>query len=175
MLIALPTLLDPNFRRSVVLLCDHGPDGSLGVVINKPLSVETGDLLEDYPVLTQSGNVFDGGPVGKNSMLILCRGQNGPEGHSIFNDLYLANDLDRFKSDPPGGEAHDQIRCFLGYAGWAPDQLQNELNAGAWHVINGDSSLVFDAEPSVLWQELIRRIGGPWAMYGEMPADPSLN
>ena len=175
LLVALPTLLDPNFRRTVVLICEHGPEGSMGLVVNRPLEVEVSQLvLEEFPILTGTGKLFSGGPVGKDSLVILRRGPGAPEGHPILHDVHLAQDFELFRDAESLGEDED-IRCFSGYAGWGADQLETELKSGAWELLDGDSTLVFDADPTVLWNEMIRRIGGPWSVYADMAPDPSMN
>jgi len=175
LLIALPTLLDPNFWQTVVLICEHGPEGSMGLVVNRPLEVEVSQLaLEEYPILTEAGKLSAGGPVGRDSLLILRRGSNLSEGHQIFHDVFLAQDFESFRNAGLLKEDED-IRCFSGYAGWIGGQLEQEIQSRAWELLDGDSTLVFDADPKVLWSEMIRRIGGEWARYADMSPDPSMN
>src|SRR3989338_6568022 len=97
LLIAMPTLIDPHFRRTVVLLCEHGPDGTLGLIVNRPTEVEVSTLISDLSGPPGAERVFAGGPVGKNGMLILChmqdpnlRGASEASGHEIFENLFLA-------------------------------------------------------------------------------------
>lgn len=173
-LVAMPALADPNFRRTVVLLCEHGPDGALGLVVNRPTEVEVSTLLDDVAALAGAERVFAGGPVSKNGMLVLCRGAAVAENHAVLPGVFLAQDLAVLRRPEvlgPNGE----FRCFLGYSGWAPGQLESELAAGAWCVVAADASLVFDAAPEALWPEMMRRLGPEWAMYASMPADPTLN
>ena len=173
-LIALPTLLDPNFCRTVILLCDHGAEGSMGLVINRPTDVEVSALINDYPVLANAGRVYTGGPVSRNAMLILCRGNSSIEGHGVLKDVTLAKDIEIFK-ESHGWKWTGDLRCYLGYAGWAPGQLEAEMESGAWALMEGDSVLLFDREPDLLWHGLIEKVGGPWAVYASMPPDPSMN
>ena len=174
LLIAMPMLIDPNFRQTVILLCEHGPDGSLGLVVNRPTDVEVSTLVQDFPDLASAEWVYAGGPVGRNAMLVLCRGNDTPEEPGILKDVFLAKDLEMLKFQGQLG-LEGRIRCYVGYAGWAPGQLEAEVNAGAWHLIPGDSSLIFDANPATLWQEMMARIGGECAIYATMPPDPSVN
>jgi putative transcriptional regulator len=174
LLIATPMLVDPNFRQTIVLLCEHGPDGSLGLVVNRPTDVEVSTLVHDFPDLANSGQVYSGGPVGQNAMLVLCRGNEPSEERGILEDVFLAKDLEMLKFPEYLGP-EGKIRCYLGYAGWAPGQLEAEVNAGAWHLIPGDPELIFDANPATLWQEMMARIGGECAIYANMPPDPSVN
>ncbi|MGH7274455.1 MAG: YqgE/AlgH family protein [Nitrospiria bacterium] len=173
-LIALPTLQDQNFRQAIILLCEHGPDGSLGLVVNRPTNVEVSTLIEDLPELDAAGQVYAGGPVGKNGMLILCRGDATFEDRAILEDVFLAHDIDVLKIPWLRGRA-GEIRCYVGYAGWAAGQLEAEVNAGAWRVLEGDSKLIFDANLAILWQEMMLQIGGECAIYASMPPDLSLN
>ncbi len=176
LLVAMPTLHDPNFRHSVVLLCEHGPDGSLGLVINRPTAVEVATLINDLPDLPARGRVFAGGPVAKDGLLILCLGAAAePDGgHRILPDVYLAKDVSVMRAPErlgPGGE----LRCYVGYAGWAAGQLEAELATGAWSVRPAESRLVFAPDVETVWPEMMRRLGGRWALFAGMPPDPSLN
>lgn len=174
LLIATPSLLDPNFRQAVVLLCEQGPEGALGLVVNRPTEVEVSTLISDLPGMAASERIFAGGPVGKNGMLILCRGAAGLYGHEVLDDIFLAKDAEILKTPEilgPKGE----VRCFVGYAGWSPGQLELEIQSGAWRIENGSADLIFDAEPSLLWPQMIRRMGKEWAVYTTLPADPGFN
>ncbi len=146
----------------------------MGLVVNRPSELEVSALIQEFPALAQAGRVYAGGPVSKNALLFLCRG-NAVEGtHNILEDVYLAKDLDMFKT--PGLLNMDrEIRCFLGYAGWAPGQLETEIKAGAWALMPSNSRLIFDADTTILWQDMMRRMGGQWSVYGFMPPDPSMN
>ncbi|MBI3804859.1 MAG: YqgE/AlgH family protein [Nitrospirae bacterium] len=174
LLISMPILSDPNFRQSVVLICEHNTEGALGLILNRPTEVGVSALIEDFPKLTGSDCVYAGGPVAKNGMLILCRSEGLFEGHTILKDVFLAKDLEELKTPGvlgPNGE----IRCYLGYAGWAAGQLEGELEIGAWRPLPADSNLIFDAEPTLLWPQMMRRLGTEWAFYATLPLDPSMN
>ncbi len=174
LLIAMPILVDPNFRQTVVLLCEHGPNGSLGLVINRPTEVDASTFVDELPDLAGTGQIYAGGPVSKDAMLVLCHGHETLEDQSILKNVFLVKDLEMLKlTGQIGPEA--RIRCYLGYAGWAPGQLEAEITAGAWRPIPGDTGLIFDANPTTLWQEMITQIGGEWSIYATMPPDPSLN
>jgi putative transcriptional regulator len=173
MLVALPTLLDPNFRQTLVLLCEHGPEGTMGLVINRPTEVEVSALVDEFPALSQSGLVYSGGPVSKNAMLVLFRDEVGEEeGHGILDNVFLAKNLEMFRGS---GFSDQDVRCYLGYAGWGPGQLENEMKSGAWALMPADPGMVFESDPSLLWQDMMQRLGGDWSVYASLPADPSLN
>lgn len=173
-LIAMPVLLDPNFRQTVVLLWDHGPEGSMGLVVNRPTELEVSTVINDFPMLADAGRLYAGGPVARNALLVLCRGKAIDEGQGILKDVFLAKDLEVLKTSGLW-KSDEEIRCYLGYAGWAPGQLEAEVQSGAWRLIPGDSRLIFETDPAILWQEMIRRMGGPWTVYASMPPDPSMN
>ncbi|MFQ5780263.1 MAG: YqgE/AlgH family protein [Nitrospiria bacterium] len=173
-LVAMPMLNDPNFRQTVVLICEHGREGTLGVVVNRPTEIAVSTLVDDFPDVTGTERIYSGGPIAKNGMLILCRGNMAYESHPILEGVFVAKDLDTLKI--PGALGPDgEIRCYLGYGGWAPGQLEDEIQSGAWSVLPSDSTLIFDAEPTILWPQLMRRLGSRWALYASMPLDPSMN
>ncbi len=173
-LVSSPTLRDPNFWQTVILLCEHGPEGSLGVIINRPTEVEVSTAVNSLPNLGGVGRVYAGGPVQKSAMLILCYGNEPPEESTILKNVFLAKDLDMLKIPGLLGP-EGKLRCFLGYAGWGQGQLEAELKAGAWELQPAESDLIFDADPSSLWQKMMHRMGGEWEIYSTMPPDPSLN
>ncbi|MFQ5597310.1 MAG: YqgE/AlgH family protein [Nitrospiria bacterium] len=174
LLIAMPKLDDPNFRQTVILLCEYSPDGALGVVLNRPTELAVSTLIDGFQEVTGGEKVFAGGPVSKNGMLILCRSERFCDGHSVFDGVFVPKDLEKIKSPGALGDL-GEIRCFLGYAGWAPGQLEAELAEGSWKTLPSDSTLIFDADPSVLWPQMMRRLGKGWALYASMPIDPSMN
>ena len=104
----------------------------MGLVINRPTEVEVSALVDEFPALTQTGLVYSGGPVSRNAMLVLFRGEDLQEGHGILENVFLAKTLDVFRSS---GFSDQDVRCYLGYAGWGPGQLENEMKSGAWTVM----------------------------------------
>ncbi|MFQ5588296.1 MAG: YqgE/AlgH family protein [Nitrospiria bacterium] len=175
LLVAMPKLNDPNFRQTVILLCEYGPDGALGVVLNRPTEMAVSMLMDGFQEEDGEKKVYVGGPVARNGMLILCRSEETPyDSHSVFDGVFVPKDLEKIKTAGALG-ASGEVRCFLGYAGWAPGQLEDELSEGAWSLMPSDATLVFDADPSFLWAQMMRRLGDRWSFYATMPADPSLN
>lgn len=176
-LVAAPSLRDPNFRQTVVLLCEHGPEGALGVVVNRPTGMLLSEVLPQVPVLEGQGHVFfTGGPVQPSHVLILYRLSEEPaDTHHVFDGVYLGGDpnsLERVLTVPEGSEA---VRAYVGYSGWGAGQLENELKTGSWILLPGDHTVVFEKDPSQIWPDILRSLGEPYARYAEMPADPSLN
>jgi len=176
MLVAMPTLLDPNFRQTVVLLCEHGAGGAMGLVVNRPTTVL---LSKNYPeavrLCGREETVFVGGPVQTDALMILYQGNPAPNSHAVLEECHLTGDLQRLESLDrflsPGG----RIRFYQGYAGWAPGQLEMELSAGGWKLMPGDPNVVFQPDPLRIWPKMIQSFGEDWAAYAEMPPDPRLN
>ncbi len=175
LLVALPKLNEPNFRQTVILLCEYGPDGALGVVLNRPTELAVSMLIDGFQNDTGEEKVYAGGPVAMNGMLILCRSdETQNEGHNIIDGIFVPKDIEKIKTVGALGPS-GEVRCFLGYAGWAQGQLESELSEGAWALLPSDSTLIFDADPVFLWSQMMRRLGKKWALYASMPLDPSLN
>jgi len=174
LLVAMPKLNDPNFRQTVILLCEYSEDGALGVVLNRPTELAVSTLIDGFQGVTGGERVYAGGPVAKNGMLILCRSDLYCDGHSVFDGVFVPKDLEKIKAPGALGD-YGEIRCYLGYAGWTSGQLETELEEGAWEILPSDSTLIFDVDPSILWSQMMRRLGNKWAFYATMPLDPSLN
>ena len=178
-LIASPGLLDPNFRRSVVLLCDHGPESSMGLVVNRPMQVSAAKFLpqlENLPA-RDSTLVHCGGPVETHRLLVLRHGPtDGELFHEVLSNVSLVSDIDTALGDESERQsAIPDYRFFLGYAGWGERQLAQELEEQAWIVRSASASLIFDTPPAQMWSEALRELGGIYQLYAEMPIDPSMN
>ena len=136
LLLATPPLVDPNFDRTVVLVLEHGDDGSLGLVLNRPTDEEVDEMLPTWrPLITGQAVLFDGGPVEEEAIIGLAWVRDLPEvGFADLDEglgtLDLSEDPDAFD-----GRVED-LRLFRGYAGWAPGQLEDELAANAWIVVD---------------------------------------
>ena len=176
LLVATPTLLDPNFARTVVLLLQHDEqDGALGVVLTRPTETGVGEVLPEWAgAAAGPAVVFAGGPVQPTAAVCLGRLSNpgGPvEGWAPLPDPLLGTvDLDR---SPWPGLA--EVRVFAGYAGWAAAQLEAEVEQGAWWVLDALPGDAFTPRPELLWEQVLRRQGPPLAYAVTFPADPSLN
>jgi putative transcriptional regulator len=172
LLVATPDLRDPNFSRTVVLMLEHGTEGALGVVLNRPIELRVAEVLPDWADLTAApACLFVGGPVAPTSVIGLGRGE-GPLFETLFDGLgTLDLDLDPDAYAP----VITGLRVFVGYAGWSPGQLELELAAGGWLVLALDPSDPFTPDPSRLWQQVLRRQGGRTAMFASAPEDPSTN
>lgn len=176
-LVASPALRDPNFRQAVVLLCEYGAEGALGVIVNRPTAMSLTEAVPQIPVLEGQGHVlFSGGPVQTNQVMVLYRVTEDPgETHHVFDGVYLGGNLGVLERLMITPNTDESFRAFMGYSGWAPGQLENEMKTGSWLTLPGDSSLVFEKDPVQVWPDIFRSLGGQFAMYADMPVDPSLN
>jgi putative transcriptional regulator len=163
LLVAHPSLMDPNFEQTVVLVCEHGTEGTLGVILNRPTAVPLSEALPNLSVLKGTSYVlFAGGPVRPDGILMLFRIVEAPDRLSkILERVYLGLSreiLERVITDPHPTET---FRAYAGYAGWAPGQLEFEMAMGSWAVIPADPSSIFDKAPETLWAELVEAIQAP--------------
>jgi putative transcriptional regulator len=176
LLVATPTLYDPNFFRSVVLVLEQGDDGALGVVLNRPSDTAVAETLPAWkPVASEPDVVFVGGPVSPDAAIGVARVGNAEEAEGwapLFGPLGTV-DLGRDPAELPVDVQN--VRVFAGYAGWSEGQLDGELEAGGWFVIDAAPDDVFTSEPEGLWASVLRRQGGRLAMFASAPPHPSMN
>jgi putative transcriptional regulator len=177
LLVATPSLVDPNFAGSVVLLLDHDGDGSLGVVLNRPSAITVASVLPDWAASVDPPEVlFEGGPVSTDAALAVALVPDaGPDpiGFRCLFDRTGIIDLDT----PPEvlAPAITRMRVFAGYSGWGTGQLQGEIDEGSWYVVDSTAHDIFDAEPGGLWSAVLRRQPGSLAWVSTRPTDPTLN
>lgn len=165
-LLATPSLQDPNFRRAVVLLFHHTPDGALGLVVNRPSKRNLGELLDlievkpDPPAVAMRDlPVLVGGPVSPGSGWLIFEGKD-PEGMSfkVQDDLRVTGSMDVFRMmlerGPPGG-----VAFLLGYAGWGPGQLDHEMEAGAWMAAPVEREALFEWPYEDRWRRAFLSLG----------------
>ena len=175
LLISEPFLPDPNFERTVVLLCEHNEEGSFGFVLNKPSILRVKEVLED--VLSIDSIVYVGGPVQQDTLHFIHRNTTVDNAVEIAPNVYWGGDFETLvtkvdTSQIPG----DDIRFFLGYSGWGPGQLDAELEQDSWIVCNFiNEQLLFDTEPQVMWRKALESMGGRFSVYSNYPTDPRLN
>jgi putative transcriptional regulator len=171
LLIAAPQLLDPNFRRTVVLIADHGDEGAMGVILNRPSGMTVSDAAPDLePLVGPEAPIFAGGPVQPTSGVVLAEVAEADE--PVFGDVVLVPGLGELADVIDGAES---VRVFAGYAGWGPGQLDGELEREDWILEPALPSDVFSEDPESLWGTVLERKGGQYALLARMPEDPSLN
>jgi putative transcriptional regulator len=176
LLVATAAIGDPNFERTVVLLLDHDEDGALGVVLNRPSELWARDVLPGWSDLAVTpGVVFAGGPVEQEGIIGLGRrSDRAPEGpFQVTVGAVGVVDLSVEPIDAIG--TVDGIRFFAGYASWGPGQLESELLAQAWWIVDADPADPLTDHPDDLWAEVLRRQPEPLRRWSFYPPDPSWN
>jgi putative transcriptional regulator len=176
LLVATPPLVDPNFDRTVVFVLEHGGEGTLGLVLNRPSDGRVGDAIPEWGDLAASpGVVFVGGPVAPESVIALARSDVVEEHDGWVPILPGIGTVDLARSPREIEAPVDAVRVFLGYAGWAPGQLEGELAQGAWLVVDFALDDAFAHDPSSLWRTVLRRQRASIAMFANCPSDPTTN
>jgi putative transcriptional regulator len=174
LLLAAPTLLDPNFKRTVVLIGVHSEDGAMGVVLNRPSAVTVGEAVPQLEgVVGSLDTVFVGGPVQPTSVVVLAE----------FLEPELAGVLVAGRIGFPAPDAGieelanatERRRVFAGHAGWGSGQLDAEIANGDWIADPVQPEDVFTEVPEELWASVLIRKGGSYALLARMPVDPSVN
>lgn len=161
LLVSAAHLIDPNFRRTVVLVLEHSAEGALGVVLNEPLDLDARGILPEWDDrLVAPHVVFRGGPVSPEVALGIGRIGDGPP---------IVVDLEE------DAEGVDAVRFFSGYSGWAPHQLDAELSDDDWHVVPAHPDDAFTDDPDGLWRRVVARMAGDDVLLSTLPMDPRLN
>ncbi len=175
LLISEPYLPDPNFQRTVVLLCDHNDDGTFGFILNKSAKIQLKELIDidiDF-----NPEVFIGGPVQRDTLHFLHKSKEFNDGVEIKKDLYWGGDFEHLITMAQTNQIRiEDFRFFIGYSGWGIEQLDQEINENSWIVtrgLHGDTLLNTDAE--YLWEEILKSMGGKYEMFSKYPLDPRLN
>ena len=162
LLVATAGLQDPNFVRSVILILAHTDEGALGVVLNRPGGLPVAEVLPRWADRAAEPRVvFVGGPVQPDTALCLGATPTGWRTVDVEED--------------PEQAGTSRIRLFAAYAGWSSSQLEAEIQAGGWYVIDPHPDDPFTSEPETLWRRVLRRQGGALALASTSPDDPSLN
>lgn len=175
-LISTPDIDSGTFFRSVVLICEHNPNGSFGIVINKPLELDLPEEIINMDILTNPHiGVRAGGPVQTNQMMLLHTSDQIPQQTlQICEGVYLGGDL-HFLQDILTNEEGPQVNLCFGYAGWNAGQLEREFLDGQWFLHPASARYLFSVQPEKLWQTLLREMGGKYASLSMIPEDLSLN
>ena len=175
LLVAAPPLVDPNFDRTVVLMLEHGESGALGIVLNRPSTTTVQDVFPEWRKLVSPPAVaFAGGPVATDAVIALARLRTPPvDGFTgVLDDLGTIN----LANDPLDlGGSLIALRVFAGYAGWAPFQLEAEMEQGAWFDVALQADDPFAAAPDRLWRDVLRRQHGRLSVFSTFPEDASVN
>jgi putative transcriptional regulator len=174
LLIAGPTLLDPNFWRTVVLVVEHTDEGALGLVLNRPSETAVAEAVPQLEELVDPADqLYIGGPVQPSSVIVLAEFEDAGDAALLaFDDVGVLGTGPAPEELSAGVKAG---RAFVGHTGWGPEQLDSELERGDWILEPATLGDAFTAEPTDLWAEVLTRKGGSYALVARMPPDPSLN
>ncbi|MBK8705001.1 MAG: YqgE/AlgH family protein [Saprospiraceae bacterium] len=175
LLIAEPFMLDPNFKRAAVLLCEHSAEGSIGFILNKPLGMRIDELIEDFPEF--DSEVFFGGPVQTDTIhYIHSVGDLLEESVKLTDGVYWGGDFEKLKFLISSQLILPQdIRFFLGYSGWSEGQLADEIVYGSWVLAEMYANYVFKSRPDQLWQQAMYNKGNAYTVIARMPENYSAN
>ncbi len=175
LLLAEPFIIDPFFKRTVILVCDHGKEGSFGFVLNNYVEVELSQLIEDFP--DDKIHVSIGGPVKSSNLFYLhTKGEVIPNSVAIMDGLYFGGDFDVLKEKVVNGEvALKDVRFFLGYSGWGVGQLDDELGEKSWFVTKVNAATVMHFDEKDMWRGIMRKLGKKGQLVANFPEDPELN
>lgn len=174
LLLADPFMNDPSFRRSVIFIAEYGPAGSVGFVLNKPTDFLFNDIVDDFPDFP--ARVYLGGPVEGGNLHFLHRVPNLPDSYEVGKGIYWGGSLEALKGMMIAGTLSiNDVRFFIGYSGWEPNQLEDELSQKSWIVAPDARPYIFSDQPSSLWSRLLRSLGDEYALLVHSPRHPSLN
>lgn len=196
LLVANPLLPDPNFDRTVVLLLAHNAEGALGLVLNRPSQMGVAEPLPQWEHLAAEPAVlFLGGPVQHQAVICLARtapgadeagaadrpgpgpgaaGEGAEADDEVWKEVAPGIGTIDLDGDPADVVGHSrQVRMFAGYAGWSAGQLEGEIGAGAWWVVEAETGDAFTLDPGQLWKRVLRRQPLPLAYVSWYPDDPS--
>jgi putative transcriptional regulator len=172
LLVSSPALIDPNFRKTVVLIAHHDEDGAMGLVLSRPSEVAATDALPALDGLPGAHDpIFVGGPVQPEAFMVLAE----------FDDVdeAAAPIIGRLGFMPAEAEPDDlsirRLRLFAGYSGWGEGQLEAELAEDSWIVVDAQPDDAFADDPDELWRAVLHRKGSAFALMERMPFDPGLN
>jgi putative transcriptional regulator len=176
LLISEPFLIDPNFRRSVILITDYQPEGTLGFVINHASSLLLKDLVPEMP--DADFPVYIGGPVATDTIHFLHRCYDKLlDGIEVAKGIYWGGNFEALKILITNGSIKPhEVKFFIGYSGWAPDQLKEEIDINTWIVSNQyHQDIIFSNNEEEVWREVIVNLGPKYAHVSNFPIDPRLN
>jgi putative transcriptional regulator len=173
LLVASPALLDPNFARTVVLITEHGDEGAMGIVLNRPSDAAVDAVVPELAEIAGGEPIWVGGPVQPEALVLLAEFSDpGAAAWIVVADVGLASadvDLDELAAAVRRG------RVYAGYSGWGPGQLEAEMEVDSWIVEPPLPAELFPEDPSSLWSDVLARKGGQYSLIARMPANPSLN
>lgn len=173
-LISEPLLSDTYFKRSVILITEHSDQGSVGFVLNKSIDLPVNEVLGDFPKF--NAKVYVGGPVAKDTVHFLhTLGELIPNSVHVVDNIYWGGDFDSLKElIKEGIVKSSQVRFFLGYSGWRPQQLEDEITENAWLVTEVKASKIMSAGKNI-WKKTLVDLGKKYKIWANFPENPAMN
>lgn len=175
LLISEPFLFDPYFKRTVVLLVEHNESGTVGFILNRPVSINISEIVENFPDF--EAEVFFGGPVNQNNLFYIHTLGNILEGCiEVMPGLFWGGNFDQLKDLIIAGKVlPDEIRFFAGYSGWEKNQLNAELKEKSWIVTKATVEQALKGRTRQFWNETLKEMGRQFAIMSNFPEDPTMN
>jgi putative transcriptional regulator len=175
LLISEPFMLDPNFIRSIVLICEHNEEGTLGLVLNQRSNLDLQDVVQDFE--GPSFPLYIGGPVGMDGLQFIHKCYDRLGGIDLGDGVYWGGNFEALKILIKNDEIkNDEIKFFIGYSGWSDQQLKDELDENTWIVTNNfNPELIFVNDEENLWKEVIINLGPKYAHVAQFPINPQWN
>lgn len=174
-LLAEPFLVDPNFKRSAVLLCEHEQEGSLGFILNKSLDMNITELIADFPDI--ESKVFYGGPVQTDTIHYIHNvGELLDDSLKVVPGVFWGGNFEKLKALISQGMVQSEnIRFYVGYSGWSKGQLSEEMATGSWVTAEMYANYIFKENPKDLWSSVLNNKGDVWSVIAQMPDSVSHN
>ena len=174
-LISEPFLNDTYFKRSIVFITEHSEEGSVGFVLNKQVDLKVQDVIQDFPEI--DAGISIGGPVNTNTIhYIHTLGNTIPDSVKVSKDIYWGGNFDVLRDMVASKKIKKyDVRFFLGYAGWAAKQLEDELSENAWLVAELNTEIIMKAENSNTWNQILEKMDNKYQVWANFPENPGLN
>jgi putative transcriptional regulator len=174
-LISEPFLSDSYFKRSIVFLTEHNEEGTVGFVLNKPVNIPVNEILDDFPDLETEISI--GGPVGTNTVhYIHTLGNIIPKSVRVYKEIFWGGDFEVLKGLIKSGKIRkNQVRFFVGYSGWRPKQLENEIKENSWVITEMDPSIIMENRSENIWKETLKKLGRKYKLWTNFPENPGMN
>lgn len=176
LLIAQPFMEDENFKRSVIGITEHGKEGSVGFILNKPINIKLTELIQDVNS-DEHFRVYFGGPVATDTIHYIHNvGDLLEESIKIQDGLYWGGKFEKLLFLIESGLIlRKNIRFYVGYSGWSEGQLEGELNSGSWIVSEWYANYVFQSKPKQLWEQALNHKGSNYSVIAKIPSSPNNN
>jgi putative transcriptional regulator len=178
LLIANASLMDPNFKRKIVLICEHNDQGSYGLIINHPTKTLVSDVFPEHDFLkNEKATLYVGGPCQVEQLQILHGFGSLVKGSiEVCGGVFLGGNIDKLfdikKLEP---DKNKPYQFFMGYSGWGPGQLDEEMENNAWIIHPADEKTVFSLDREKMWTDILRSKGDYYSLLSDMPPDIRVN